>query len=66
MEQKIIVRKGGSLRVQTEQPIQIVDQDGNLIKEGNAFSFCRCGLSKKMPFCDGAHKDSGFEQKTEE
>lgn len=23
--------------------------------EGKAYFFCRCGLSKKQPFCDGAH-----------
>jgi len=22
---------------------------------------CRCGLSKNKPFCDGAHRDGGFE-----
>lgn len=62
MENKITVRKGASLRVQTEQTIQVVDQDGNVIKEGNAFSFCRCGQSNLMPFCDGAHKESDFEK----
>jgi len=34
----------------------ITDKDGTeTIKEGK-FALCRCGLSSKKPFCDGAHK----------
>ncbi|MEI6076509.1 MAG: CDGSH iron-sulfur domain-containing protein [Verrucomicrobiota bacterium] len=25
-----------------------------------SFYFCTCGKSKTQPFCDGAHKGSGF------
>lgn len=31
------------------------------LKEGQDYFFCRCGRSQKQPFCDGSHKDSGFE-----
>ena len=36
--------------------INLTDPEGNPIKHGPRFSLCGCGLSKEMPFCDGAHK----------
>jgi CDGSH-type Zn-finger protein len=31
------------------------------LTEGQAYFYCRCGRSKAQPFCDGSHKDTGFE-----
>jgi CDGSH-type Zn-finger protein len=31
------------------------------LKEGQAYFYCRCGRSKRQPFCDGAHKGTGLE-----
>ena len=31
------------------------------VREGKTYFWCSCGKSEKQPFCDGAHKDSGFE-----
>ena len=25
------------------------------VRAGQSYAWCRCGLSKKQPFCDGAH-----------
>ena len=30
------------------------------VKAGNAYFWCACGLSESQPFCDGAHKNTGF------
>lgn len=35
--------------------ISIKMEDGSIIKKKGIVSLCRCGLSKKMPWCDGAH-----------
>lgn len=31
------------------------------LEAGKAYFYCRCGRSKKQPFCDGAHKGTGIE-----
>ena len=51
------VRDNGALLV--EGPITLVDAEGNAftIPEGKpAIALCRCGLSERKPYCDGAHK----------
>jgi CDGSH-type Zn-finger protein len=35
------------------------------VKAGQVYAWCSCGLSKKQPFCDGAHKAFNAEHKTE-
>lgn len=38
--------------------VALTDEEGNPIAHGERFSLCGCGLSKNMPFCDGAHKQA--------
>ena len=43
-------------------PIKLQDADGNEISvEGDPIFLCRFGGSSNKPFCDGTHRDSGFE-----
>ncbi|PHZ84572.1 glutamate synthase [Paremcibacter congregatus] len=30
------------------------------LKQGERYFFCRCGLSRTQPFCDGSHKGTSF------
>ncbi|MFH0867379.1 MAG: (4Fe-4S)-binding protein [Bacteroidota bacterium] len=39
---------------------KITDTDGNEIETQSTASLCRCGYTKKRPFCDGSHVDSDF------
>jgi hypothetical protein len=39
-----------------EGPFRLVDADGNVLREGNRCSLCRCGHSKTKPFCDNTHE----------
>ncbi|MEJ7822374.1 MAG: CDGSH iron-sulfur domain-containing protein [Chitinophagaceae bacterium] len=52
---KITVLNNGSLKVDGD--FEIVDKNGNNYDLGGRtiVSFCRCGLSKNKPFCDGSH-----------
>jgi CDGSH-type Zn-finger protein len=35
---------------------EIIMEDGSVLEQREKVSLCRCGMSQKMPFCDGAHK----------
>ncbi len=58
----VTARKNGPYMVQGG--IKIVDAEGNEVAiEGDAdmVFLCRCGESDKKPFCDGTHRQVGFE-----
>ncbi|MFA5928267.1 MAG: CDGSH iron-sulfur domain-containing protein [Candidatus Margulisiibacteriota bacterium] len=35
-------------------------QEGKVYESKDQYSLCRCGKSKKVPYCDGAHVKEGF------
>ncbi len=45
------------------EDLVLVASDGSPIElpQGSAVALCRCGQSNMKPFCDGTHKDCGFE-----
>ncbi len=53
---KITINSNGSIKVEGE--FEILDKSGAQYDLGGReiIALCRCGLSKNMPFCDGAHK----------
>jgi len=70
---KIVIKKDGPYLVFGNIPLvhksQVVSEDGEPLtwkkdgdlKTGAAYSLCRCGRSKEMPFCDGCHKAIHFD-----
>ncbi len=41
--------------------LTIIAASGRRAWSGTKAALCRCGHSKNKPFCDGSHKDAGFE-----
>lgn len=35
---------------------EVILEDGTVLEKREKVSICRCGMSQKMPICDGAHK----------
>ncbi len=55
-------RENGPLVIQG--PVKIVDHQGNefTIPAGKeTVALCRCGQSNNKPFCDGTHRQCGFQ-----
>ncbi len=51
----------GPIRVKGGIPIE--SADGVAYEVRNRVTLCRCGRSKKKPFCDGSHIEDGFQAK---
>lgn len=56
---KLTLAENGPILIQGE--VEIQDATGNSSVRVAKGALCRCGASKNKPFCDGAHKDIGFE-----
>ena len=39
---------------------ELFDSKGEIITRQGPVFLCRCGMSSDKPFCDGAHRKSGF------
>jgi CDGSH-type Zn-finger protein len=57
----ITIKNNGPLRVEGSN-FEIRDAAGGVFDLGGraAVSICRCGASKKQPFCDGSHGECKF------
>ena len=58
-ENRITVRENGPLLCTGD--IEVVAEDGYVFGKSDELALCRCGESKNRPFCDGSHKEAGFE-----
>ncbi len=57
-ETKVKIMPNGPLLVFGN--IQITDKDGNVSARSKTTAFCRCGVSKNKPYCDGSHIEIDF------
>jgi uncharacterized Fe-S cluster protein YjdI len=56
---KIDILDNGPLLVNGN--IEVKNKDGEIISYSGVNALCRCGGSKKKPFCDGSHNDIDFD-----
>ena len=63
-EQTITLRANGPYMVQG--PVKLMDADGQeYTLENEICMLCRCGESSNKPFCDGSHREAGFQAESE-
>ena len=58
---QIVERENGPLVV--KGVTRMVGPDGTEIECKPVMALCRCGGSSNKPFCDGSHKDAGFQSR---
>jgi CDGSH-type Zn-finger protein len=58
-DNRIKVRANGPLLCTGD--IEVYAADGHLLQKSADLVLCRCGHSANKPFCDGSHRDAGFE-----
>jgi CDGSH-type Zn-finger protein len=65
MAAKITARDHGPLLI--EGDFEIYDMQGNRygLAGRSSIKLCRCGHSANKPFCDGAHKQCGFQDQSQ-
>lgn len=57
-----------TVRLRTDGPLVLegrfrIEGDDGAAAEGAAGALCRCGHSGNKPFCDGSHREAGFQTK---
>ncbi len=58
----IKVRRNGPYLVDVGEDVTLIDWNGQSYEIARRpFALCRCGHSKTKPFCDGTHREVGFE-----
>ena len=55
---RVTLRANGPLKL--DGPIEISHPTGGVLFRGVETALCRCGQSKKKPFCDGTHRQVEF------
>ncbi|MEE2615995.1 MAG: CDGSH iron-sulfur domain-containing protein [Bacteroidota bacterium] len=51
----ITISSNGPISINGE--VVLINENGNEIEHKSRFSLCKCTKSKRLPFCDGSHKN---------
>jgi CDGSH iron-sulfur domain-containing protein 3 len=58
MTNKVQIIDNGPMQLTGE--FELVDGNGQVVSARKIYRLCRCGLSKRLPFCDSSHEHVGF------
>lgn len=64
MSEPVIIRCRENGPLVLRGPVKVVDHLGNefeLPADKELIALCRCGQSQNKPFCDGSHRQCGFQ-----
>lgn len=56
---KIVVGADGPLHFTGN--LEVLGPDGSVVRRESEAWLCRCGASRDKPFCDGSHREAGFQ-----
>jgi CDGSH-type Zn-finger protein len=57
---KVKLRENGPIMLESKGEAKLTQNSEEKTVAGSMVALCRCGQSKNMPFCDGAHAKAGF------
>ena len=60
-EEPLEVRLAANGPLLLSGPVEVCAADESETHAGVGGALCRCGQSGNMPYCDGSHRDAGFE-----
>jgi uncharacterized Fe-S cluster protein YjdI len=58
-EVELVALEDGPMQVRGK--VRLMDDEGEVIREDTRMALCRCGASRRKPFCDGTHRLIGFQ-----
>ncbi len=62
-ENRITLIENGPLHI--TGLLELISSKGALLEKTGELYLCRCGNSNNKPYCDGQHKETGFQDKGE-
>ncbi len=57
---KVRMRENGPIMLESKGEAKLTQNGQEKTVAGQMVALCRCGQSKNMPFCDGAHAKANF------
>ena len=58
---KLVIKRAKDGPLLLSGNVTLMTAAGRVAWRGTKCALCRCGQSKNKPFCDGSHKDAGFQ-----